>query len=197
MNIKAMLAELISTTRRPNNSAELRKALVHTIREVHAWQSFSRDLVEEVVELQATASLVKIALPPLFRRIYRLTPVDAQGMPLPTRNPNNEIRVLTPDQLFTQSGKMMVDVAYITGPTLTMKFSAARKFIHFLYYANPNVEQELTETWIMQEIPEVIIDGALSKFYRGQDSEAQARGYQQTYLEAMNAFASFHAGAKG
>lgn len=165
MNLHDIATELVAELRRPDMKSMIEGFVRQTVLQCHSSQEFSRDIVEEVISIPEPAAVVKLQLPPGYRRFLRIAPCSAEGIPVATRSGVHGFEFVSPKDLFTMAGNPLTDICYVAGPSLTVKASAAVAHIFMQYFKLPDVQDLQTETWICRDYPELIKLGARTRYY--------------------------------
>lgn len=181
MNLLELTTELVTTLRRPDMVGVIKSYVRQVVVQCHAATQFQRDLVEEIIPIPSPAPVVKITQPPRLRTLMSLSPCDAYGMRLATRNPEGGYSIVAPNDIMTMSGNEMVDIAYIAGPTITVRSSVASSHMFIQYYQTPDIRDDNTQTWIMEQFPELIMSGVRARYYQSTNNQ-QAAGESQMFL---------------
>ena len=174
MNLAELTQELATELRRPDKIAEIRGWVRQVVIQCHNATEFQRDLVEEIITIPSPTPVMKLTQPDRLRKIIALNPCDAYGNLLATNNPQGGYLMVAPTDIYTQSGHQMTDVAYIAGPTITIRSSSVPTHIFIQYYQTPDVRNEVTSTWIMQQFPELIKSGVRARYYQASNNQQAA-----------------------
>jgi hypothetical protein len=190
MNIAELTTELATELRRPDMIDRIRGFVRQVVTHCHAATEFQRDLVEEIVAVPSPAPVIKITQPPRLRRLISIAPCDALGTQLATANPEGGYAIKSPTDIVTMSGYLMTDIAYIAGPTITVRGSGATH-LFLQYYQTPDLQDELTQTWIMEQFPDLIKTGVRARYYQAtnnQQAAGEAQLFQQDLLLLVSHF---------
>lgn len=188
MNLAELTTELATELRRPDMVDRLRSFVRSVVVQVHAASQFQRDLVEEVVGVPSPAPVIKITQPPRLRSLLSIAPCDIHGNLIRTVNPEGGFSIRHPADIITQSGNQMVDIAYIAGPTITIRSSVNCSYLFMQYFQTPDVRDELTQTWIMEQFPDLIKAGVRARYYQAinnPQAAAEAQLFQSDLLDLV------------
>ena len=163
MNLDEIVADIVIRTSRPDREDVIRRATRSAITEVHASALYPRDRVEEIFPLAAETNLVKLVLPPRFRKFEVLAAVTADGIPVCLNNKSNTYERVDPAGLFDSTLGNKTDIYYVAGAAFNIKSSVKVTNIYALYFRRPEVADNNLETWIMAEHESLISDLVMSK----------------------------------
>lgn len=195
MNLVEITDEVVSELRRPDLAAQLKGYVRQIVRQVHSATEFQRDLVEQQIAIPSPTMKFKIPLPADYRRMLRCFPCNVYGVPKETANPVSEFRMVAPNDLFTMSGAIMVDIAYVAGPTLVVSASTPCDYMVLQYYAEPDIRDDDTETWIMKLVPELIKSGVKARYYQATNNQ-QAQAEANLYMQDLTLLIAHYGGTK-
>jgi hypothetical protein len=195
MNLAEISAEVTTQLRRPDLAAQIKGYVRQVVRQVHAATEFQRDLVEQVVTIESPMQQFKIPLPDDYRRMLRCFPCNQYSVPCATANGRPEFEMVAPNDLFTQSGQMMQDIVYISGPTLVVRAGAAVQYMCLQYYKEHDVRDDTTETWIMKQFPEVIMSGVKARYYQATNN-GQAQAEASMFMQDLDSIMSHYGGTR-
>ena len=191
MNLQELTTELSTELRRPDMVDRLRSLVRQVVIQCHAASQFQRDLVEELVPVPSPGPVIKITQPPRLRRLLTIAPADMYGNLVATRNPEGGFSIRSPADIMTQAGNQMVDIAYIAGPTIVVRAACAYTNLFMQYFQTPDVQDVLTQTWIMEQFPDLIKTGVRARYYQA-FTNPQAAGEAQLFQsDLLDLVASF------
>lgn len=191
MNLQELTTELSTELRRPDMVDRIRSLVRQTVLKCHAASQFQRDLVEELVPIESPAPVIKITQPPRLRQLLTISPADMYGNLVPTANPEGGFSLRHPADIMTQGGNQMVDIAYIAGPTLVVRSSVGYTHLFLQYFQTPDVQDVLTQTWIMEQFPDLIKSGVRARYYQAfnnPQAAAEAQLFQDDLMDLVAAF---------
>lgn len=188
MNLAELTQELATELRRPDMIDRIRSFVRSVVVQCHAATQFQRDLVEEVVQVPSPAPVIKITQPPRLRSLLSIAPCDVFGNLIKTANPEGGYTIRHPADVVTQSGHQMVDIAYIAGPTITIRSAVNCSYLFLQYFQTPDIKDELTETWIMEQFPDLIKAGVRARYYQAinnPQAAAESQLFQSDMLDLI------------
>lgn len=191
MNLQELTTELSTELRRPDMVDRLRSLVRQVVIQCHSASQFQRDLVEELVPVPSPAPVIKITQPPRLRHLLTIAPSDAYGNLAATRNPEGGFSIRSPADIMTQAGHQMVDIAYIAGPTIVVRAACAYTHLFMQYFQTPDVQDVLTQTWIMEQFPDLIKTGVRARYYQAfnnPQAAGEAQLFQSDLLDLVAAF---------
>lgn len=188
MNLTEIVEAVIEHSGRPDQEAFITRKVRAAIRQVHAAGMFPRDLVEELVELQEPTNLIKLTLPPRFRKFKALMPAQSTGNMLRTVNPRNDYLCVDPTDIVTMAYQSRQDVYYVAGAVVNIRSSSKPDAVYMLYYNYPEVADPYLETWAMAAQPELFIDAALVAVLGFFGNTTKSRELQQQFVQNLEYF---------
>jgi hypothetical protein len=192
MNLDAIVDAVVEEVGRPHQRNRVIRAVRATVVAAHSFERFAQDLVEDVILLEAPESVMKIPLPPRFRGIKSLRPLSKHGSPIPLSTHNGYYELVEPSDIVTEAGNDLFDIMYIAGNSLIVRSSVVPSKFMIHYFQIPDVSLGTLETWMMASYPEVIINGATGRFYRGVRQSKDAQEYSNMYQQDMANIAQTH-----
>lgn len=191
MNLQELTTELSTELRRPDMMDRIRSLVRQVVIQCHSASQFQRDLVEEFVPIPSPGPVIKITQPPRLRKLLTIAPADMYGNLIATANPEGGFSIRHPADIMTQSGYQMVDIAYIAGPTITIRSATGYTHLFMQYFQTPDVQDVLTQTWIMEQFPDLIKTGVRARYYQAfnnPQAAAEAKLYQEDLMDLVAAF---------
>lgn len=188
MKLQEIVDAVVGTTGRPDKSDDIMRAVRAAVTEVHGSAAYPRDRVEELFPLAEATALIKLTLPPRFRKFEVLGAFTDQGTPVSLSTANNQYSRVDPSAIFNGTLDTRTDVYYVAGAALNIRSSIAVKNIYAIYRRFPEVADTQLETWIMEDQPSLIIDLTLSKVQGGFGRDKLAREAFSRWEIAMTSF---------
>lgn len=196
MNIKTFTAHLVDVTSRPDRASIIKSAIRQTVKELHSAALFSRDLVNDPITLDNPSYPVGFNLPPNFRRLLSVQPIDQNGQIVRVPDTHNgALRLLEPAELAFNSRNPYRNYAYIGGSTIVASTTTGVNRFLISYYKFPDVNDDYLETWLMTAEEDTVQQGALAKFYGDDQNQSLSAYYERQYQAAKLRIASEYAGA--
>lgn len=191
MNVAQLTARAQQELKRPDMADRLKALVRQTIIKVHNASEFQKDLVEELVAVPSPSTNMRLLCPPRLRRFLAVYPADSLGSIYPTRNPEGGYLFVQPNELVTQSGRQMVDIAYVAATTLNIRSGLAPSHLLMQYFQEPDVSDDNCSTWITQQYADLIMEGVRSRYYMSVNSDLQ-RGEIALFNDSLEALISQH-----
>ena len=191
MNLAELTAELATELRRPDMANQIRGWVRQVVIQCHSATQFQRDLVEEIVAIPSPTPVMKITQPDRLKHLVSISPCDAYGTLLQVANPMGGYMITSPTDIYSQSGKQLMDIAYIAGPTITIRSSSVPSHLFLQYYQTPDVREDTTQTWIMEQFPELVKSGVRARYYQAtsnQQAAAESQLFTQDLMDLVSNF---------
>lgn len=195
MNVAQLTERAKQELRRPDMVDRLKALVRQTIIKVHNASEFQKDLVEELVAIPSPTPNMRLLCPPRLRRFLAVYPADSLGNVYATRNPEGGYLFVQPNDLVTQAGRQMVDIAYVAATTLNIRSALVPSHLLMQYFQEPDVGDDNCSTWITQQYPDLIMEGVRSRYYMSVNHELQ-RGEIALFNDSLEALISQHGGVR-
>lgn len=192
MTLNEIVQDILEITSRPDKEDVIRRNVRASITEVHSAGAYPRDRIEEVFALNEPTNLIKLTLPPRFKRFIVLGGVTTDGQPVTLTTDNNMYSRIDPAGLFSELASAKVDVYYVAGAVFNIRSSVAVHSIYAIYLAHPEVADNELETWIMAQQSSLITDLTLSKVLGLFGREKQGQAARANWLVAMQEFVAIN-----
>jgi len=153
MNLSELQSAVYDLTGRPDLEARTRVAIQAATLKVHHMDFFSRDLVEDPIDLGVTAFVHNFdykSVYPRWRAIKYLRYLDTTISP---PAPGDFFKVLEPEQLLDSYGATKTDVCYLAGIYIQINAKAELRYCLMGSYLHPNIEESSYSSWIADEHP--------------------------------------------
>lgn len=153
-----------SLTNRPDLVQESKLAIRQETLAAHRCEKWKKDISELLLLVSSSSGgIYQLDIPtylPQYKQIAYIRTYDAIAS-----TPGNIIlggdNEIAPDAIFDEYQSEKVNVWYVGGTNLNIKFQAAQTGLIVGYYANPVLNPEANyESWIAREQPAVIVIGA-------------------------------------
>lgn len=187
MNFQYLHKAVQDEIRRPDRNDAITRALRATILQLHTSGFYSRDIVEDFIDISTPENYMKIVQPPRFREVDAIAPVTQAGSRIGITTRNNEYEKVSPHDLFTEAGNELLDIYYISGSTFVIRSSIKPERLYVRYWQLPEVSDWYLETFIMEQYPELIINGTTARVYKQMRQDA-ASDYQELFNQDFPAF---------
>lgn len=173
MQVIEIINRVIAETGRPDLAEMIELTVTSCIRQVHSKALFKRDLVEEVIKVPDPSNLIRLTLPPRFRRFRDVVITNNYGQSMhPCKNVN-------PSQILARPAQSEAKPNYyVAGTTYTVSGGTTHllpiTYLYTSYYTTPPLESKATATWLTELYPETIINYTLFKIHGkvGNDKKA-------------------------
>lgn len=188
MRLEKIVEAVVKEMRRPDITADVIRATRATILHLHGSAGFAQDLVEDIVEVTQSA-IVKINLPPRFRKFNVVMPLDSKNNPirLPTRD--GYLEAVSPSEIMTPGGRQVTNCYYVAGAAVVCRSQTAFSKLYLQYYQTPEVSDPNLETWIMAQYPELVMLGVKARVYNSPLRNPElAQATKQQYVEDLETF---------
>lgn len=195
MNIKNLATYLVDETGRPDKYEKLRRCVRQTVKELHSAGLFARDLVTDSITLEAPVYPVGFNLPPNFRRLVAVQPLDSTGNKIYVPGSHNGcLKMLEPAEVFANVRNPEHNFVFIGGSTITLKTNLGVTKFLITYYTYPEISDDYLETWLMAAEEDAVIEGSLAKFYESEQNRELAINYSRSYQAAKMRIATEYSG---
>jgi hypothetical protein len=173
MTYADLIAEIKLLSKRGDIDDKIAVALRLTTLRAHHLDFFWRDLVEanltfamsNIVTVDVSTSLTR------FRQVNYLQYYDPTTGALGTM-----LDEVDPSAIFDDYNYQKADVWYLAGTNLQVSFLYATAGARIGYFQNPDVAAATYNSWIKDELPDLLIQGSLAYIYNmtGKQEEARA-----------------------
>lgn len=195
MNIEQLSAEVAAELVRPNSLAEIKSFVRQATKAIHSSMLYKMDLAEDIITLPQAEYSAKVVLPPFFRRFEAVHPVDSLGN-IAELNNFKGFEIVEPDDIYTESGRMLINIVYLTGRSFAFRADFSLDKLKVMYYAYPDLTSDLCETWVTQDHYDTVKNGAKYMLLSVKDQAERANSYRAMYLESLQQIMRDHGGAK-
>lgn len=168
MDFSELVADVVGITGREDYLASgvIQREIQRATLDAHSLECFPKDLVVSTFSLPTAQSQISVDLPtncPRSRGKFALVRAyDVAGGTPGVVATKEEL-----DTVIASDGTTKLNVYYIAGSTLNVKFASAVSGLLIAYYASPVVTPILNySSWIAEELPNLIIFGAALRVAR-------------------------------
>lgn len=181
MNITEMVNSIIAETNLAVFRNQMQRRVMEAVKGIHNSAFFTKDLEEDFIVLTGnTHSNFSIPLPPRFRKFKAIKPMTALKVPVAITTNDNTYEPSEIRNAVNYYNEPKSDFYYVAGTVANISSSVAPPALYISWYASPEVEDPLLETWLMREHPQVIMDWALARFWKVNGKESVARDIERT-----------------
>lgn len=172
MNFAEALAEVIRITARPDKVVDATRYLNQAISYCVLKGNFPKDRVEGSLAINGTlfGDTVSISALVRFRRFTYIKPAGVRFY----------LTRMEADKIFTPKNQMQVNTYYLSGTNLTYILSTLTTSLEYEYLSYPLVLDDIVNTthWLLDMIPEAIINLAAAKVFSRIGDEQAARTHE-------------------
>lgn len=185
MNIADIVERVIRETGRPDLEALIQSTAVSAIRQVHAKADFSRDVIEETIEVPSPAPTVRLTLPPRFRKFAVLAIADQYGRAIRKCKPVSSTAVISS----LNKMPLIEPSYYVAGQTYTVSGNQAYLLpiqqLYVQYLETPPLDNLGGTSWMTELYPEVIINYALFKVHGKTGNDTKSNEALRLHLSQL------------
>lgn len=164
MNFSQVVQAVLDITKRPDKLAEAERAVNAALSFFCLKEKFQQDLIEDSIAISPTLYGDTISLASLtrFRHFKYIKTPGTLGY----------LNRLGSDKIFTPGGAMQRNCYYVAGTNLTYILSTLAATLEVGYYTYPATLSGTQTHWLLDMIPQAVIDQAASKIFQliGDDS---------------------------
>lgn len=173
MTYAELLAEIKLLSRRADIDDKIAIALRMTTLRAHRSDYFWRDLVE-VNAAFGLANIVTVDTSTALTRFRQISYV--QYLELSTGNVGSMLDETDPATVLDEYNYFKTDCWYMAGNNLQINFAYQTTGARIGYWQNPNVTTGGYNSWIKDDLPDLLVQGSLAYIYNmtGKQEEAKA-----------------------
>lgn len=172
MTYADLFAEIKLLSKRGDIDDKIAIAIRQTTMRAHRLDFFWRDLVEvnltfasaQAVTLDVSSQLTR------FRQIDYARYYDPVTGTLGTF-----LTEIAPSEILDGYNFYREDVWYMAGVNMQLRFLAATAGARLAYFQNPDVAPATYNSWIMDELPDLLVQGSLAALYNGMGKQEEAK----------------------
>lgn len=172
MTYADLIAEIKLLSRRADMDDKIAIALRMTTLRAHRLDYFWKDLVEatltfplaSVVTVDTATTLTR------FRQVNYLQYYDST-----TGAVGSMLEEVGPSDIIDTYGYQKSDVWYLAGTNLQINFAYASTAARIGYWQNPDVSAASYNSWIKDDLPDLLIQGSLAYLYNMTGKQEEAR----------------------
>lgn len=164
MNFSQVVQAVLDITKRPDKLADTERAVNASLSFFCLKEKFQQDLIEASIPISPSIYGATIPLSTLTRfRHFKY---------IKTPGSLSYLNRLGSDKIFTPGGIMQKNCYYVAGTNLTYILSTLAKSLEVGYYTYPAILSGTQTHWLLDMIPQAVIDHAASKIFQliGDDS---------------------------
>lgn len=188
MDYNTIYQEVLNLTNRPDLTNETRLAIQKTTMQLHQMDFWYKDLFEDVIaNLPTDVYTYSLDIPSNFTRFRAFNYIRMLD---PSNVPVAELELVSPKDIFDYYHKEKTNVFYVGGQSLNVRVNLPYPAMIVGYYQYPDVTVDTTgtgttsyNTWIAQENPYAIIEGAAANLFKTIGYADSANFYQQNFME--------------
>jgi hypothetical protein len=188
MTLNELVAEVVNLTGRLDKEDYIRRQVRASIIQIHKTANYPRDRVEEITVLQVPTTLIKLTLPPRFRKFEALAAVQSNGAVISLTTNDNLYERKDPTDLLNNSFAQSTDHYYVAGAAVNIRSSVIVPNVYMLYWQQPEVADNDLQTWAMADNAELFLDLALAKTLGTFGNAKRAQEHQGSYISALDGF---------
>lgn len=172
MTYADLFAEIKLLSKRGDVDDKIAIYLRQTTMRAHRLDLFWRDIVEVNLTFASSQSVTLDVSSQLtrFRQIDYLRYYD----PL-TGNLGTFLKMIAPSEILDDYNFYREDVWYMAGTNMQIRFLTVTAGARLAYFQNPDVNPLTYNSWIMDELPDLLVQGTLAALYNGTGKQEEAR----------------------
>lgn len=181
MNFAEVVTAVTGIVKRPDKVAEIERAINASLSDCTVRASFAYDLVETSIPVDPTLygdtiifNNLTVPVVTRFRKFKYVKPTAVKRYLTP----------ISPDKIFTPSGITQGDVYYVAGNSLTYTLRELTTALEVGYYQYAPVLKNSEEHWMLDIMPNTIIDLAAARIFRSIGDETSFRAFLATGTES-------------
>lgn len=178
MTYAEILDEVRLLCRRADIDDKIAAAIRTTTLRAHRLDFFPRDRLEAQITWTVASQLVAV---PIATYLTRYRAVDYMRYYNPdTAALGNLLEKIDPRDVLDEYNYEKLDKYYQAGSTLKIRFEYPTKGIQLGYFSSPLVHPAASfVSWIADELPDLLIQGALAQIYNQTGKQEEARSINQ------------------
>lgn len=176
MIASAAVTEILALVKRPDKAAMALQQINRAISFYSLKVEWARDLVETTLTFDAESYTQEIDISTVearFRKVKYINPIDT----------TRYIRNVDVTQILGSNGQAQRDVFYIAGTTANIVLSDYAESANIGLYTYPAVLAEADSHWMLDVVPYMIIEKAVSKIFQSIGDDASFRFYEASATE--------------
>lgn len=186
MILSEIVQTIVDETSRPDQLDLISNYTKNAVLQLHSKAKFTRDLVEENIEVPSPGQLIRLTLPPRFRDFQSVSIVNQFGQPMAV------CEKVDSSVLLEEYGRTSTrPFFYITGGTYTVGSGRTQLVASFLftsYFQSPSLTAMGAETWITQLYPEMVVNYVASKIHAKNGNNEKAQYATALYRDMLTDF---------
>ena len=182
MNFAEAVTAVTGIVKRPDKVAEIERAINASISDCTVRASFAYDLVETSIPVASDSYGDTIVfnnlVVPVVTRFRKFKYVKATGV-------KGYLDPIGADKIFTPGGITQYNKYYVAGNSLTYILGALTTALEIGYYQYAPVLKNSEEYWMLDLMPNTIIDLAAARIFRSIGDETSFRAFLATGMESF------------
>jgi len=184
MDLAALIAAVTEDTGRPEASKAglISRAVSYTVLRAHQTDFYPRDRVFDgnVVPVSPSTAVIQ-ALPTRWRKFDQIEIVDlSTGVSL-----GKKLSLQTPDDTEYFDGTELPNYYWVAGDNVHMFSTTTIQRVAWWWYQNPDLSTTSKSTWITNQWPQTIIDGAVAYVHAKLGDKSMSDTYIQLFQDAL------------
>lgn len=182
MNFTEVLTAVTEIVKRPDKTVEIARAINATLADCTVRASFAYDLVETSIPVDSTLygdtiQFNNLVVPVVtrFRKFKYVKPTAVRRY----------LQQISPDKIFTPSGNIQPDSYYVAGNALTYTLRELTTALEIGYYQYAPTLSDLGTHWMLDIMPETIIDLAAARIFRSIGDDNSFKAFLSTGTESF------------
>ena len=182
MNFTEVLTAIKEVVRRPDKTVEIARAINATLADCTVKASFAYDLVETTIPVDPalygdTIQFNNLVVPVVtrFRKFKYVKPTAVRRY----------LQQISPEKIFTPSGNVQPDSYYVAGNSLTYTLRELTTALEIGYYQYAPTLSNLDTHWMLDIMPETIIDLAAARIFRSIGDDNSYKAFLTTGMESF------------
>lgn len=182
MNFAEVVTAVTGIVKRPDKVAEIERAINASLSDCTVRASFAYDLVETSIPVDPTLygdtiifNNLTVPVVTRFRKFKYVKPTAVQYYLDP----------IGADKIFTPGGNTQRNKYYVAGNSLTYVLGALTTALEIGYYQYAPVLKNAEEYWMLDLMPNTIIDLAAARIFRSIGDETSFRAFLATGMDSF------------
>lgn len=191
MLLREIVSDVVETLRRPDMTNFVTQRVRQQIKFLHSMDNWPRDVIDHLLEIQNPDYRVRLALPPRFRAMSSIIPMDEDShVGVLTTDSMEQVGFKEVDPRKTRGyhGSDDRDYYFLAGDVMNIQMHQPFPKLLVSYFAYPDLTSDSAVTWVTEFWPELVIYRVLYVCHVMLGNADQARGIESLYMEALEAF---------
>lgn len=162
---------VLRTTKRPDKRQDVKDAINRAISFFTLGASFSQDMIEGTVAINATQYAQSISVTTYFPRLRRFKYLKIPGQ-------RGYINYIDPNKVFDRNGCEALNRWYRSGDNIVFKLNMLSATLDYGYYMYPALLVATGDShWMLDVTPTMIHDRVASEIFQGIGEPSEAKRY--------------------